>query len=220
MKMTCTSSTLCHATRYQDLDTPAHRVDMTIIHMTEKRLTSFLLKPFFNLDLLRYILLNHFKMQMEVGPKPNPARFEPPEVGSHFECDGAQEEVDGEMFYDTSDGTRHEKQQQRTAWSMSSRFHTYLPIPPKILTSCLSLFVGEQLASPDDMRMMIDLLSAFGRDLKLMEARLARIEGEERLALDLEHATMVEKEVNAQEHEQAARHLKRKGRLSNTCCVS
>ena len=34
----------------------SHKFDITMLHMGEKRITTFLLKPFFNLDLLRFIL--------------------------------------------------------------------------------------------------------------------------------------------------------------------
>lgn len=183
---------------------PAARFDISIRYMSERRLTAMVLRPFFNLDLLRFILLNHFHIQFEVGPlETHPAvPAQPLKDGifnsdcEFFDAHSTQEEIELEV------GRRHSlpklQLQQHIPWTITAKIHMFLPIPPRTITSCLSLFVGQQLASPDNIIMLIDLTSALAKDLKEMGARLARLEG------DLAAATALEREL--EEEEQASRH--------------
>ena len=221
MEMKCSSSRLAHESTNGTVF-PAHRFDLTIIYMTDKRVTSWLLRPFFSLDLLRFILLNKFHIQFEVAPIPAPRDvIEPPAKVSSFACDGPTDDEEGEFFYDASDELRILCETSDSTWSFSSRVHMYLPIPPRILTSCLSLFVGEQLASPDDLRMMVNFLSSLGRDMKMMEARLARAEGEAHRAQVLEHDAHIEQHINEKEHNQVRDHRveRRKTRSQKRCTI-
>lgn len=174
---------------------PAARFDISILHMTESRLTAMLLRPFFNLDLLRFILLQHFLIQFEVAPlESHPTAPQQPAKDGIFNSDT--------VFYDaTSEAAvvveleverRHSLPKvhyDAPPWTIASNVHMLLPIPPKTITSCLSLFVGEQMASPDNLVMLIDLTGALSKDLKEMSVRLARAEG------DLAAAAALEREL-------------------------
>jgi hypothetical protein len=60
---------------------------------------------------------------------------------------------------------------------MNIRIFLMMPPPPRIIVSCMGTFVQDQLSSPDSMRLMIDLLSNVGCDLKGIASRLAKREG-------------------------------------------
>ena len=78
---------------HKDGDFPLARFDIRMVHMGRQRLTRILLRPFFDIELLRYVLLNHFHTQFEVCPTRAPGLARPP--GS----DAAAEGEDMADFY-------------------------------------------------------------------------------------------------------------------------
>jgi len=208
IELRCSASKLRFSNLYGG-ESPAHRFDITILHMTDKRITALLLRPFFNLDLLRFILLNHFHMQMEVIPPTKAMPLATPAKNGAFPQD-----EDYEEFFDAREdedpATVHEEvsithpprrgslskpDDVSPHWFFVSKVHMYLPQPPKVITTCLSLFVGEQMASPDDVQLLIDMMSALSKDVKQMHARLARAEGDEQMAKLVEEDLKAEVET-------------------------
>jgi hypothetical protein len=198
---------------YESGEAPACRFVVKVLHVGEKKLTTFLLRPFFNLDLLRFILVTHFKVQFELGPDKTVVEFDRPATGfaaGRADDRPAEEEEDTEddEFFDAAAEPEpfdtvsvHEEivmshQPPSTParfstrptlwdgklvapWRFAVRMHMFMPPPPRVVTACLSMFVGEQMASPDDVQLMIDLLTAVAIDLRGVAARLARLAGNE-----------------------------------------
>ncbi|KAH9251966.1 hypothetical protein BASA81_010170 [Batrachochytrium salamandrivorans] len=169
---------------------PAARFDISILHMAESRLTAMLLRPFFNLDLLRFVLVHHFHIQFEVAPlEPHPTAPQQPTKDGIFNSDTVFYDAEAAVVVELEVERRHSLPKvhyNAPPWTIASKVHMLLPIPPKTVTSCLSLFVGEQIASPDNLVMLIDLTAALSKDLKEMSARLARAEGDHATAITLE----------------------------------
>jgi len=188
---------------------PSCTFTVNVLHVGEKKITSFLLRPFFNVDLLRYILIKHLRFQFQVGPGelPQVQVMEPSSVTTATQAKDDEADVDigffdalSEPSADVDGISMHEEillnhaqpgaparwsdrtlgwqARNLSPWRFIARIHLFLPPPPRVVTSCLSIFVGEQLASPDDVQLMIDLLTALAVDLRGVTARLAREKGD------------------------------------------
>lgn len=240
---------------------PAARFDITILHMTDKRMTALLLKPFFNLDLLRFILLTHFHIQIDILPPTKPRKINLPLRDGLFFHDEEEEE-----FFDAMDGQEDPQPPAGTAaheeitithknkskvlattvqastslirkasmskagysahWTFNTRLHMFMPCPPRVITSCLSLFIGEQMASPDDVQLIIDMMTALAKDINLMHLRLIRAEGDEAALKKAEEAlkkgelaaTEIADHVVLVEHRKSVQAGK-KTKTSRKCCV-
>jgi hypothetical protein len=135
--------------------TPCHRVELKMLYVGEKRLTTILIRPFFNLNVFRDLLVKDFHIQIDFIPNTT--------VGKH---DFFTESLDDEKFEIIAGH-----------WSMVFKFKMVLVPVGGILTSFLKMFTSTQLSSPDDLKFWWQIVSALQRDLKLLHGRVSRAEG-------------------------------------------
>jgi len=191
---------------------PAAHITLSVAHVGERKMTSFLLRPFFNLDLLRFVLMQHFRMRFTVGagelPVVQMSMEDPAAHAAETEADNDGD--DDNEFFDAiagdddanaavavheeivlshakpaADWSRRELSwdaRKVAPWRFVTRVHLFIPQPPRVITSCMSVFIGEQMAKPDNVQLAIDMLSAVAVDLRGVVARLSKGDGNVALA--------------------------------------
>ena len=140
---------------------PAHRLDLRILHVSEKRFVNLLIRPFINMGAFREMLMRDFHAEIDVVPS---------STGKHDFFVGAAE---GKSVSELT-----EKYEIIAGhWSVVARLKIVIAPAAGVVTSFLRTFASTQLASPDDLRFWFQLASAVQRDMMLMHGRISRSEG-------------------------------------------